>query len=108
MINTIKTRENKAFDKFLAIITNNLIDFSSFSLEVINLKSELNYIEKFVSSKVIPEECRKDIREVYENIINSYNNFIEELLNTYYKNNYLEEYYEILNRKEGSNELSKG
>lgn len=100
VIDTIKTKENKAFDKFLTIITTELVGFEIFSLETLNLKKELKYIEKIANSKIIPEECQNDVREVYGNIINSYNKFIEEILSEYYQEGFIEEYYGIMNRNE--------
>ena len=100
IIEVVKTKENKSFDKFLTIITNELVDFESFSLAVITLKKELGYIERIASSRIIPDECQKDVLEVYGNIINSYNKFIEEILSEYYPEGFTEEYYTILNRKE--------
>lgn len=101
VINTVKNKENKVFDKFISVITNELVELGAFSLEVINLKKELDYLEKIISSKIIPLECVNDIKGVYDNIINSYNNFVEKLLDKYYDKKYLDEYYNILNRKEG-------
>lgn len=100
LIKVIKTKENKAFDKFLSAMTENLIDLQTFSLETYNLKKELSYIKRLATSKIIPEECRKDIIGVYENIITSNNNFISKLLNDYYQEAYIDEYFNILNRKE--------
>lgn len=100
VIDLVKTIENKAFDKFLTIITSELVDFESFSLAVLTLKKELVYIERIANSRIIPDECKNDVVGVYENIINSYNKFIEELLSEYYQEDFIAEYYEILNRKE--------
>jgi len=100
LIETIKTKENKAFDKFLSTITNQIVDFETFSLETYTLQKELLYINKLAKINIIPEECKNDILEVYENIINSYNKFIEELLTEYYQEGFVDEYYNILNRRE--------
>lgn len=100
LINTIKVKETKAFDKFLSAMTERIIDLPSFSLEAYNLKKELTYLNRLATSKIIPEECRKDIFGVYENIIKSNSDFIEKLLNEYYQEDYIIEYYNILNRKE--------
>lgn len=100
LIETIKTKENKAFDKFLSVITSKLVDLETFSLETYSLQKELSYINKLAKIKIIPEECQKDVLEVYENIISSYNKFIEELLVKYYQEEFIGEYYNILNRKE--------
>lgn len=100
LIEVIKAKENKTFDKFLSVITSQLVDFETFSLETYSLKKELSNINQITKIKIIPKECQKEIVEVYQNIIHSYNKFIEELLTKYYQEVFVDEYYNIINRKE--------
>ena len=107
LIKTIENRLNKAFDKFLTIITNELIDFDAFSLELLTLKKELDYIFRIINIKIVPDICKKDIVAIYQNVINAYYELIEDILKKHYQDNYLTEYQNILNKEGVNHELPK-
>lgn len=75
----IRTRLNNSIDSFISKIKTANIDENLFSLEVIEIKKELDYVYGVADSVTIPEENKNKLKES----INSFSNEIEETLEKY-------------------------
>ena len=101
IINFITKMIDKIYDRSLQEIFGKLQNVDEFSILIMDLRKELDYIYRFTKIKAIPNECLNDIINVYDRLSDKYNKFIIENLNELYDGEYSSIYEEIMNKKEG-------
>lgn len=76
IVDLIRTRLNKALDNFILKIKTIGKDENLFSLEILEIKKEINYVVSIAKSVNIPEENRHKLKETIMNFANE----VEEIL----------------------------
>ena len=75
----IRTRLNNCIDNFIAKIKTVSKDENLFSLEIIEIKKEVEYVYKITDNINIPDDNKNNLKES----INNFSNEIEEILEEY-------------------------
>ena len=71
IIDTVNTRLNTCFEKFLERIVIGNIDVNILSLELIQLKKEIKFNKKIVNLSIIPNDSRKQFMSTLDNAVNN-------------------------------------
>lgn len=101
IINFINKMIDKIYDIKLQELFGKLHNVDEFSIIIMDLRKELDYVYKFTKIKAIPSECLEHIINVYDSLCNKYDKFIIDNLNDLYGEEYSSIYEEIMNKKEG-------
>ena len=101
IINFINKMIDKVYDIKLQELFGKLYNVDEFSIIIMDLRKELDYVYRFTKIKAIPSECLEDIINVYDSLCNKYDKFIFDNLNDLYGEEYSSIYEEIMNEKEG-------
>lgn len=101
IINFITKMVDKIYDQKLQELFGKLYNVDEFSIIIMDLRKELDYVNNFTKIKSIPSECLEDIINVYDSLCSKYDKFIIDNLNDLYGEEYSSIYEEIINEKEG-------
>ena len=95
-----KTIDN-VYDDIIQEMFSKLYNNDEFSILVMQLKREIEFIYKITEVKSIPEECLLDIINVHKELCEKYDNFIIKSLLETYGEDYASVYESIMCEKEG-------
>jgi len=100
LIKFIKNKINIAYKEFIDKLTKNKITEEDFTTGVIDLKNELIYIQSFTNIKYLKSECNDDLKKIYSDLTDDYNNMLLSTIKDIFGETYVNNYNEILKRIE--------
>lgn len=77
IIDLIRTRLNKALDNFILKIKTTATNENAFSLEILEIKKEINYVISISKCIDIPEENKNKLRQTITNFANEVEQTLE-------------------------------
>ena len=103
LVNFIRTKIDETFKEFTNRLLSKEISEEEFSTQVIDLRNELIYLQNFTNIKYLTPKCNEDLKELYNNLTDEYNEMFTETINEIYGDTYERIYNELLKRNEGVN-----
>lgn len=95
VVATMSVRLYGAYTAFVNNINNNNLSLDAFSLELINLKKEINFSHKIINIPNIPEENKIELLDIFNDINDNATKDIETIIQKLYGEEYFNEYINI-------------
>ena len=101
LINFIKKKVDETYKEFTNRLISKEISEEEFSTQVIDLRNELIYLQSFTNIKYLLPKCNDDLKNVFNNLTDDYNEMIIDSIKEVYGDSYERIYTELLKRNEG-------
>ncbi len=98
----LRNKIDNCYKDFINRLVINKVDSNELSVQFVDLRNELNYIESFTNLKYLIDECNKDLNDIFNDITTHYNDTLKKSLKDVYGETFSNNFDEIIRRKEGN------
>ena len=101
LISFIRKKIKDAYETFLSQLSKELSTEDKFTMNVIDLKNELMYIQGFTNIKFLSQECNEDLKKIFNEETDGYNKTLIPAIKNLCGESFVNNYNEIMKRVEG-------